>query len=276
MVLSKKVLVIIIISLIVGSIIGYYIYTHRGRGLVIVTFESEKSSYNMGENVIIVAKVEAINIDHFDIVATSQYPNSDGIYLFYYPTFEELKKAFAMLHNSSSHITGILSDYYSVIHINITEKKIYKYVWNATVFYRGDGPDTSHYYRAPAGYYLLYLQFVQWWRIGDYDVKFVYNNKSYFYLGGINYTLKNSILYINSSQPLNFTGKLEIWQYHRTPPSKEYYKTIYFNYTGSGISINLSNYPEIYSVKREYVIYMYTPYGKYMVGYYESPGSNKS
>lgn len=276
--MSKKTLTIIIILILLGAGTGYFIYTHHGSGLVILTVESEKSRYAMGENVNIIVKVNAINVNNFDVVASSKYICQDGIYIFYFPSLKELKNVTSLIAHGNHYSFPPGSEYYGLIHFNITEQKTYKYVWNDSVFYVSDvnsDPENVHYYRAPAGYYLLYIEGIQWWKLWDnnIDLKIVYNNMSYFYLGGLNYTIKNNLLHINSSSPLQFEGKLEVWKYNELNSTESYYRTIFFNYSGMGISLNLSKY---LSPGKHYILYLDTPYGKYKVGFYETPAGKKS
>ncbi len=275
---GKKTLAIVIILILLGAGAGYYMYTHHGSGLVILTVESEKSRYSMGENVNIIVKVKAINVDNFEVVASSKYPCVDGIYIFYFPSLKELKNVTSQISQGTYYSIPPGSEYYGLIHFDITEQKTYRYLWNDSVFYVGDvnsDPENVHYYRAPAGYYLLYIEGIQKWKLWDNNTEFkiVYNNMSYFYLGGLNYTIKNNLLHINSSSPLQFEGKLEIWEHNELNNSESYYRTISFNYTGMGISLNLSKY---LSPGKDYTLYLDTPYGKYRVGSYESSAGKKS
>ncbi len=256
--------ILIAIAVISAGMIAYVIINSSNDEdqVVTLTIESEKREYNMGENVTIIVKESTTNA-HFQIRANATYPNGVpgiGLEISRIPPGYPVKKALSLQYPAAQMPQPV---YFGLVPYIINDKqKTYKFTWNQTII----DQITTKMYRAPSGFYIVNL--------GHYVIdegfgtiiKTVYDERSIFFIHGLNYTInKNeSKLYINSTDIMNFQGKLEFWEYH-SAINQSYCTSILFNYTGKGIVIDLSDYLNSTALKECDIIYIDTPYGQYWV-----------
>lgn len=273
---GKKVIGIIAAVIVIVVGVGIYIILDSNKiYTVTLTISIDKHEYALGENVTIIVKESSVPVN-FQISATAKYPNgvpAVGIELWWIPpsvspnkfTPEGIKKGMI-----PSHYRGFVPFVINNRHLT------YKFVWNQTIVkINALGKQDPLEFRAPAGYYLITLGTYQTDEgFGRVIIKTVYKDPIIF-LHGLNFTLdeNNSTLSIHSTDNMNFKGDVVFWKltdgWNNT---YKYFTSIPFTYSGKSLTINFENYSNITSVKRYYEIYVDTPYGKYWVGEYESPG----
>ncbi len=251
---NKKMYTIITIGILVGMGAGIYIYqglsnmTH----MVPIYLTVNRKEVDTGENVIIYVKIGTTKYP-FEISNENTFSGGLGIYRIPDDIPPEQVLTNKTLRDELIHSSSMQSGHVPFVINN--KKKIFKFVWNCTI----QGYNT--YYHALAGYYFVYIDAYAI-PYGDIVPKFIINEDSIFYLKGISAEVNGSRLIINSTEPLDYQGKIELtWSNFTT----HYTKYIEFNYSGRGLSIDLDR--EEIEVSQADVI-LITPYGKYWVGEY--------
>ena len=276
---SKKVIGIIVAVVVIAAGVGIYMVMNSNKVYTVtLTISTDKHEYAMGENVTIIVKESPVPVN-FQISANARYKNGVpgmGFKLYWIPpsvspakfTPQGLKQG------------NIPSQYCGFAPFVINNKHLtYRFVWNQTIVETNVLNHQTKLFRAPAGYYIIGLTNYQFDEgFGKVVIKTVYKD-SIFFIHGLNYTLNknNNTLSIRSTDNMVFKGNVVLW--NLTDPwnnTYKYFASIPFKFSGKSLTINFENYSKITSVKRYYVIYIDTPYGRYWVGGYESPGSSKS
>ncbi len=278
--ISKKVIGIIIAVVVIGAALGvYFIMDNNKIQVVTLTISTDKKVYNMGKNVTIIVKESPVHLN-FQISSNATYPNGVpgvGMEICWIPPSISPSEI-ASIKNSSEFLSH--SPYRGFVPYVINNRHLtYKLTWNQTIVEanRPLGNSNALEFRAPSGYYIIRLGLYQIDEgFGKFVIHPIYKN-AIFFIKGLNYTLNNNTLHLRTTDNMNFHGKIVFWRL--TDPwnsTFKYFTSIPFNYTGKNLTINFENYPNVISVKRLYQIYIVTPYGKYWVGNYVSPGSSKS
>ena len=252
---NKRIFTIIVAGILAGIGVGIYVYNELSHieHIVPIYLSVDKKEVNMGENVTIYIK---IGITKYPFELSNQNTYSGGIGIYRIPdgispdqvlrnkTLQE-KIVLGTVSQQSGHVPFVINN----------KKEIFKFIWNCTF------PGYNTYYNAPKGYYFVYIESYAI-AYGHIEPRFIINENSIFYLKGIYAKMEDSHLIINSTEPLDFHGKIKLTYSNFTV---HYTKYMEFNYSGRSFSIDLEK--ENIEVPCVYVI-LITPYGKYWVGEY--------
>jgi len=253
---NKKIFTIIIVGILSGIGLGIYVYNELSHmtHIVPIYLTVDKREVEMSENVTIFVK---IGTTKYPFELSNENTQSGGIKICRIPdnispqkilSNKTLREEIAHTQESacSGHVPFVINN----------KKKVFRFVWNCTY------PDN---YQALAGYYFVYIDSYAI-SYGEIEPKFIINESSIFYLKGISAKIEGSNLIINSTEPLEFQGRIELIYSNSTI---NYRKSIDFNYSGRSFSLDLAK--ENIEASKVYVI-LITPYGRYRVGDYVHSG----